>query len=101
METITRKIGRNRGKPRLWIEGKALERAGLPHGTPWTLRITDFGLTIAAYSEGERKIAGKPGRPIVDIIGAALGPIVGAAASVEITIYPGQGVMHVRPAPAE
>jgi hypothetical protein len=35
MITATRKIGQNRGKPRLWIEGKLLVDAGLPHGTIW------------------------------------------------------------------
>ena len=71
---ITRKIGSNKGKPRLWIEGKVLDQAGLPHGTRWTLLpITTGGMRIAsAPASGKRKVAGNPGRPVIDITAASL-----------------------------
>lgn len=34
-KTYTRKIGLNRGKPRLWLEGKILDDNGFKHGTVW------------------------------------------------------------------
>ncbi len=57
---ITRKIGRNRGKPRLWIEGKALIEAGFDHGTPWNLEVTAPGLIIHRDPEGSRRVAVSP-----------------------------------------
>lgn len=94
--TITRKIGRNRGKPRLWIEGKALVEAGLDHGTRWNLTPTNIGLLIERSAEGTRKIAGKPGRPIIDIIGASLGPLA-EAENVLITYAYDGGTLYVVP----
>lgn len=94
--TITRKIGRNRGKPRLWIEGRALVEAGLDHGALWTLEVKPYGLSIRGNPEGTRKVAGKPGRPIIDIIGASLGSLQDAE-MVEITYQPGAGWMDVVP----
>ena len=91
---FTRKIGQNRGKSRLWIEGKHLIAAGLAHGTRWTLTPTDTGLTIQADPEGRRRIAGGPTRPVVDIVGASLG-VVGQAAQVSVTYEPGSGRMEV------
>lgn len=72
--TFTRNIGLNRGKPRLWIEGNHLVRAGLDHGSRWNLipNADGVGFTIQNDPEGERKIAGKPGRPIIDVVGATL-----------------------------
>ncbi|MCU9840523.1 hypothetical protein OEZ49_22500 [Ruegeria sp. WL0004] len=94
--SFTRKIGSNRGKPRLWIEGAHLTAAGLLHGTRWTLTKTDSGLTIAADPEGKRRIAGKPGRPIIDINSAAmLGPLADAE-TVVVAYEPGSGRLDVR-----
>lgn len=72
--TTTRNIGMNKGKPRLWIEGNVLVDAGLDHGQRWNLEPhgDGAGFTIAWHPEGKRKIAGKPGRPIIDITGATL-----------------------------
>jgi len=95
--TITRKIGQNRGKPRLWIEGAALENAGFPHGTEWTLVVDGDTLLIVKGTVAgirTRKIAGKPGRPVVDIVGKALGPVAGCD-SVTLTIKPGAGLIVV------
>lgn len=94
MKTATRKIGRNRGKPRLWIEGKVLVEAGLTHGTAWELVPVNGGLLIQRSAAGKRKIAGKPDRPVVDIVGASLGTL-GACEKVTLTYRPGWGLIVV------
>jgi len=99
--TITRKIGRNRGKPRLWIEGAALVEAGLDHGNRWNLVTTSTGFLIVRHPEGKRKIAGKPGRPIIDIAGATLPEVVVEAGAVSISYQPGGGLMVVKPVTGE
>lgn len=95
--TTTRKIGMNRGKPRLWIEGKALVEAGLDHGNRWSLIPgKGVGFTIARAEDGKRKIAGKPGRPIIDMAGKTLTDIgIEAGDTVELNYVPGTGVVHV------
>jgi hypothetical protein len=93
-KTATRKIGQNRGKPRLWIEGKLLVEAGLDHGNHWDLVPINGGFLIQRSDDGKRKIAGKPGRPIVDIVGATLGDL-GKAEHVTLTYRPGWGLIVV------
>ena len=96
--TATRKIGQDRGKPRLCIEGKLLVEAGLDHGNHWDLVPINGGFLIQRSADGKRKIAGKPGRPIVDIVGASLGEL-GKAESVTLTYRPGWGLSVVSSEP--
>lgn len=67
MTTWTRNIGKNRGKPRLWLEGAILTECGFKHGDRWEIseRIDHF--LIRKDVEGNRRIAGTPERPIIDI----------------------------------
>ncbi|WP_299356087.1 hypothetical protein [uncultured Shimia sp.] len=94
MTSITRKIGANRGKPRLWLEGKVLVSAGLDHGNRWNLVPVEGGLDLVRSDDGKRKIAGKPGRPIIDLAGASVPWPTGTV--VTLTFKQGKGVIHVR-----
>lgn len=95
MQEFTRKIGQNRGKPRLWIEGKNLVAAGLDHGNRWDLVPTTDGFDIIRNANGTRKIAGKPGRPIVDISGEKSLGVVATVENVKITYEINSGKMKV------
>jgi DNA (cytosine-5)-methyltransferase 1 len=97
--TITRKIGQNRGKPRLWIEGAHLTAAGFKPGDMFAFNIV--GDTFAMVrcdapslpsDKRPRKVSGKGEKPIMDISGAGLGAI-GNAASVTLRYLPGSGVI--------
>ena len=93
--TTTRKIGRNKGKPRLWIEGQALLDAGFYHGTRWTLSMGDGVMSIITDDEGKRKVSGKADRPVIDIAGSSLGAL-GECSSVTLHINR-SGWIDVRP----
>lgn len=67
-----RNVGQNRGKRRLWIEGKLLIEAGFTHGKRWDLVETTFGFKLIENPDGKRKVSGKPDRPIIDISGSTL-----------------------------
>ena len=92
---FTRKIGQNRGKPRLWIEGKHLIDSGLTHGTMWDLRPNETGFEIVATASGKRRIAGKPERPIVDINGTGPLGLCAECETVTVSYVPGSGHMTV------
>lgn len=62
----TRKLGSNRGKTRLWLEGAILESHGWKPGDRFDVIWIDGVMRYAKYAEGQRKVAGKPGRPIID-----------------------------------
>jgi hypothetical protein len=88
MLTKTHKIGLNRGKRRIWIDGKALTDAGFTGGTKYVLSHRRFHnwhnnvlVLFALKDDGEgrylsmnqqfRKVTGRPdGKPIIDIVGA-------------------------------
>ena len=70
-------IRANRGRPRIWLEGKRLASAGFERGVRFDLiqlPLRDGGLLLALNEDGggKRKVSGKGDRPIVDIVGAEI-----------------------------
>jgi len=64
------KIGSNRGRPRIWLEGKRLTAMGISRGDRFRTHKVDEGVNIAIDPDGRRKVSGKGDRPIIDIVGA-------------------------------
>ena len=64
---ITRKIGMNKGKNRIWLEGAILTDNGIKHGMRFTVVNSPNTLMILTDPNGKRKIAGNPSRPIIDM----------------------------------
>lgn len=62
----TRKLGSNRGKTRLWLEGAILSGQGWHTGDKFDVVMIDGVLKYAKNTNGKRKVAGKVGRPIID-----------------------------------
>ena len=71
---VSRKVGRNKGRPRIWIEGKALTESGFDPGDVYFLEITPGKLKLSkTYGQpGVRKVSGKGSTPIVEILGKAI-----------------------------
>jgi hypothetical protein len=63
----TTKIGTNRGKARVWLQGDVLTEAGFKRGMKYTVIITVGELLITLDKDGDRHVSGKPGIPIIDI----------------------------------
>lgn len=86
---ITRKIGKNRGKARLWIEGPALAEQGWNQGMPFTPYFHTGLILFEADPRGSRKVAGDAGRPILDTntdkITEHLDAKIGDTVNIEIT----------------
>ena len=91
--TFTRKRGMNRGKPRLWIEGKHLTEAGFRKGDRIALRfVTQRVAVIEKTTNGNRTVSGKGDSPIIDIVGDALRAF-GTMDRVRIDYRPGHGIL--------
>ncbi len=89
---VTRKLGMNRGKRRLWLQGAILSAAGFKPGDRYYLtsipqqpsvRVSDSTLGVmvmtlktrdplAGQDSSTRRVSGKGDLPIIDIIGAAI-----------------------------
>lgn len=67
MTIETRKIGLNRGKDRIWLEGAVLTTKGFKHGMRFDVIQSPNSLVIVPNVTGKRKVAGKPNRPIIDM----------------------------------
>lgn len=65
----TRKIGSNKGKPRLWLEGIIVHEIGLSHGEKFSVSASRGEFRIERDFSGSRKVAGTPDRPIIDTLG--------------------------------
>lgn len=64
--TATRKIGTNRGKARLWLEGTVLSSQGWRKGDRFDVVFEDGQLQYVKNPNGKRKVAGTDERPIID-----------------------------------
>lgn len=89
--TITRKIGSNRGKPRLWIEGPALTaqhwKPGKPFVALWQQGKLSYDATLAPLPGlSIRKVAGTAARPIIDTNTDKLTTLLKASVGDTVTI---------------
>lgn len=68
------KIGTNKGRPRIWIDGARLAAAGFTGGTTYRCEAKpgEIRLSIDPDATGRlRKVTGRPdGKPIIDMLGA-------------------------------
>jgi hypothetical protein len=71
-KTVTRRIGLNKGKRRIWLENKVLTDNGINHGMRFNAVNGTNRLLIEIAPDGARKIAGKPDRPIIDMSAATI-----------------------------
>lgn len=88
MKTIQRKIGINRGKARIWLEGSSLKDSGWVNGERFNIEFRDGEIVCFRDMYGKRKVAGTPTRPIIDTntdkILESLGIEIGELVSVSI-----------------
>ena len=93
MDTITSKLGKNKGveKSRIWIEGARLNAAGFRRGAEyqrdWCEGGLDLVLTNGAPIEALGriyKVAGKSDHPIIDTTGKKVTATFGHADSVVV-----------------
>ena len=66
------KIAHNRGKPRVWIEGKFLIEAGIKRGQHFSKSIEDNTMRLELDEDGRHTVAGTEARPIIDLNGKYL-----------------------------
>lgn len=85
--TTVSKVGENRGRTRVWLEGSRLLASGFNHKTAYSVTYhagrVDLSTTEAA--EGVRYVAGSPERPVIDLCAAKVGAALGKCERVAIT----------------
>jgi DNA (cytosine-5)-methyltransferase 1 len=102
-DTRTYKVGTNRGKPRIWLDGKPLADNGFVGGTIYTAFVRDDGRIICLLDDVRaaagpiviharlRKVTGRPtGKPLIDMNGRDVEIAFPGAKTVRVTFSPGR-----------
>jgi DNA (cytosine-5)-methyltransferase 1 len=56
---VVRKIGQNKGTPRVWLEGRQPEQSGFLPGQKYEITKTDSSITLALSANGSRVVSKK------------------------------------------
>ena len=84
MKTIETKIGVNRGKHRVWIEGNNLALNGWQTGDHYTREAVQSGFVLTKLKVAK----GKQGRPVLDLCGTYVAKVLGGHKRAVVTINP-------------
>jgi hypothetical protein len=80
------KIGTNRNKPRIWIEGQALAAQGWTKGDTFDCHFLNGSIEYVRDPKGLRKVAGTSKRPIIDTNTGKIREYLGPASHVLVKI---------------
>lgn len=88
------KIGTNKDRPRLWIEGVKLAAAGFTRGAAYSIAFEEGRMVLTLNENGERSVSGKTKNareiPILDISLKALEDTFGQDARVRVLFSQGR-----------
>lgn len=100
-----RKIGHNRGAPRLWLEGSSVSRGGFEPGSRFNVEVdaTKPLLTIRQCADGLRVVSrharGEETHPIIDINSAEILSVFSGLEAVRVVVD--DGLIRVLPVASE
>lgn len=87
------KLGRNRGKPRIWIEGKYLESLGFSPGTKLLVEMGNGRVDVSVSPVGTKVVSSRRGKAIIDIENSRLAEALENAEKVQIESKAGKIVI--------
>jgi len=91
---VIKKIGRNRGTPRLFLDGQQAVRAGFSPGDKYEVVIGDDRVTIEARDDGSRAVSRRVSAtvtlPVIDIESKKLLEIFEGMDSMRMIVTPGK-----------
>ncbi len=74
MTTQSYTVRANKGRARIWLEGKRLTAAGFAAGARFSPEVIEGALVLRLNPNGSRKVSGKGERPIIDMSGGSCDP---------------------------
>lgn len=89
------KIGKNKDRPRIWLDGKRLTEAGFVGGTAYYTNVWLGNIVCALEApplfRRVRKVTGRlSGKPIIDMLGSDVEEAFPGAERVKVTFEPGK-----------
>lgn len=85
-----KKVGQNKGAPRVWLDGTATERAGFQTGQRYDVTVEGNTVVLQANPDGSRivsgKVIGEKSNPIIDLNSKALLAIFDGMAAIRVVV---------------
>ena len=92
------KVGVNKGRPRIWIDGRVLADAGFVGGVVYSCYVEPGRITLvleAPVLQRGRRVTGRPGgKPIIDLLGRDVESAFPNVWRVTATFEPGRIVIR-------
>lgn len=89
-----KKLGQNRGAPRVWLQGSQALLAGFTPGQRYDIRIQDMTVVLQANPDGSRVVStkriGERDNPVIDINSRELLAVFDGMAAVRVAVKDGQ-----------
>lgn len=89
-----KKMGQNRGAPRVWLEGTQALMAGFTPGQRFDIRVKDRTVVLQANPDGSRVVSGKRigerDNPVIDINSRDLLAVFDGMAAVRVVVKEGE-----------
>lgn len=94
----------NRGKPRIWLEGSEISRAGLKAGDNYSVTFAGGSVILRADPNGNRVISSKPQKngsdlPIIDLNSTKLLSLFEGMSAIRMVQF--EGEIYLSPIPTE
>lgn len=105
---FVKKIGANRGRPRIWLEGLVNERGGFTPGTRFDVTVQDNAVVLQVNGDGTRVVTGKKkavangaerDNPVIDINSRELLQIFDGMNAVRVIVT--DNAIHLLPLASE
>lgn len=89
-----KKIGQNKGAPRVWLEGSQTERAGFQPGQKYDIAVQGKTICLTANKDGSRVVSSKKKgdrvNPVIDLNGKELLALFDGMSSIRIVAKKGE-----------
>ncbi len=91
---FVKKVGNNRGAPRIWLEGLQTERAGFAPGCRYDVEVQGQTVVLSLNPDGSRvvssKMIGERANPIIDLNSRELLAVFDGMAAIRVAVKDGE-----------
>ncbi len=89
-----KKVGQNKGAPRVWLDGSATEKAGFAPGQRYNIEVQGHSIVLQANPDGSRIVSGKKSQdkdnPVIDLNSKQLLAIFDGMSSIRVVVRHGE-----------
>jgi DNA (cytosine-5)-methyltransferase 1 len=91
---FVKKVGNNRGAPRIWLEGLQTARAGFTPGQRYDVEVQGQTVVLSLNPDGSRvvssKVVGERANPVIDLNSRELLAVFDGMASIRVAVKDGE-----------